>query len=123
MQALRHSAPRCVDRDCLTENFSAASQIALKFTFAGLISAERRTSARANTRIEEGDRDEHAASYTPRERVCSVRAADSHGIRGGRPPDPTIDSIDTQGCANDRVCVTLTVDNPVAGTITLKLTG
>src|SRR5262249_48444964 len=36
---------------------------------------------------------------------------------------PTIASIDTQGCANDRVCVTLTVDNPVAGTITLKLTG
>src|SRR5262249_41889492 len=84
-------------------------------------SAEQRTSARANTRIEEGDRDEHAASYTPRERVCSVRAADSHGIRGGSPP--TVDSIDTQGCANDRVCVTLTVDNPVAGTITLKLTG
>src|SRR5215469_11313862 len=37
--------------------------------------------------------------------------------------EPTIASIGTQGCANDRVCVTLTVDNPVAGTITLKLTG
>jgi len=37
--------------------------------------------------------------------------------------DTTIVSIDTQGCANDKVCVTLTVDNPVAGTITLKLTG
>src|SRR5262245_48156471 len=37
--------------------------------------------------------------------------------------DPTVVSIVTQGCANDRVCVTLTVDNPVAGTITLKLTG
>src|SRR5262249_50182893 len=36
---------------------------------------------------------------------------------------PTVSSIDTQGCANDMVCVTLTVDNPVAGTITLKLTG
>jgi len=37
--------------------------------------------------------------------------------------DPTIGSIGTQGCADDRVCVTLEVDNPVAGTITLKLTG
>src|SRR5262245_5914504 len=37
--------------------------------------------------------------------------------------EPTIVSIATQGCANDRVCLTLTVDNPVAGTITLKLTG
>jgi len=36
---------------------------------------------------------------------------------------PVISSIATQGCANDRVAVTLTVDNPVAGTITLKLTG
>jgi hypothetical protein len=31
---------------------------------------------------------------------------------------PVISSISTQGCANDRVCVTLTVDNLVAGTIT-----
>ena len=37
--------------------------------------------------------------------------------------DPTIVSIDTQGCADNKVCVTLTVDNPVAGTITLELTG
>lgn len=36
---------------------------------------------------------------------------------------PTISFIATQGCASDKVCVTLTVDNPVAGTITLKLTG
>jgi hypothetical protein len=36
---------------------------------------------------------------------------------------PAIASIDAQGCANDAVGVTLTVDNPVAGTITLELTG
>src|SRR5215469_6954264 len=36
---------------------------------------------------------------------------------------PTIASIDTQGCANDPVNVTLTVENSVAGTITLELTG
>jgi hypothetical protein len=37
--------------------------------------------------------------------------------------EPTISSITTQGCADNQVCVTLTVDNPVAGTITLELTG
>jgi hypothetical protein len=37
--------------------------------------------------------------------------------------EPGIASIDTEGCAGNKVCVTLTVDNPVAGTITLKLTG
>src|SRR5215472_1993693 len=37
--------------------------------------------------------------------------------------NPAIASIDTQGCADDKVCVTLTVANPAAGTITLKLTG
>jgi hypothetical protein len=37
--------------------------------------------------------------------------------------NPTIVSIATQGCADDKVCVTLTVDNPTAGTIALELTG
>src|SRR5437660_8654222 len=37
--------------------------------------------------------------------------------------DPAIVSIGTQGCADDHVCVTLEVANPVAGTITLELTG
>jgi cell division septation protein DedD len=36
---------------------------------------------------------------------------------------PAIQSIVAQGCADDKVCVTLTVENPVAGNITLELTG
>jgi hypothetical protein len=36
---------------------------------------------------------------------------------------PTIASIVTQGCADNKVCVSLTIDNPAAGTIVLELTG
>lgn len=50
--------------------------------------------------------------------MVALPAALVHATSG-----PTIVSIDTQGCADDKACVTLTVDNPVAGTITLELTG
>src|SRR5262249_1749068 len=53
--------------------------------------------------------------------VCAAFALSAGPVHADSAP--TIASISTQGCANDRVCVTLTVDNPVAGTITLKLTG
>jgi len=77
------AASRARDATAAPENFRCVRRNRLETVFAGLISAERRTSARANPRLEEGDRDEQAASCTPRERVCSVRAADSHN-RSGR---------------------------------------
>src|SRR5215472_9830507 len=53
--------------------------------------------------------------------VCAAFALSAGPVHADS--EPTIAAIDTQGCADDRVCVTLTVDNPVAGSITLKLTG
>ena len=44
------------------EIFPRVRRTLLKHSFAGVISAVRGTSARANTRVGEGDRDEQAAA-------------------------------------------------------------
>src|SRR5262249_21682524 len=71
MQALRHSSPRCVDRDCLTENVSARSQNCLEIY---LRRADTRRAARQRARIRASKR-EIEMSKRPRRLLVNVCAA------------------------------------------------